>query len=273
MTIRTQDACTVCGSGLLAPAHHNEFMPDHHEFSPPPRVRPSVGTEAWFGPPEARIRVVVPAMPLLAFVEHVTALTRAAFERTGKAGVLSLSVTEELGLALGLSPGGSNMVVMTEVGMVELRVVPSATPGTVSDPIRAALADAIREIGEHNLEHDHATPESKLEEWRRLLGPAPEPGSLKATFDRLDAAGRDPDHPVHRTAMEAIRRKTEGDARPADHGDVTACFECKHCDRVTRVEARCVADEHPTKVMNPPCPFCREDMAYVGFTMGPPDAH
>lgn len=27
------DPCFICGCGLLAPAHHNDLMEDHHEFT------------------------------------------------------------------------------------------------------------------------------------------------------------------------------------------------------------------------------------------------
>src|SRR6516162_9180869 len=75
-----------------------------------------------------------------------------------------------------------------EIELLIMEVRKSRTdPPFNAEQLRAALADAVQEIDNHNREYKHVTPDAKLNEWRRLSSPDGE--GMPAIFTRLDAIG------------------------------------------------------------------------------------
>lgn len=111
--------------------------------------------------------VVTPNRVLSALCDGVTDLVQRLKELTPAKSIVSVRVTEQFGLAIGVR-ACDELTLMTVCGPVTVGV---GTSDLETSEFKRALGDAARECDEHNFESSHKTPRSKLEAWRRLCAP------------------------------------------------------------------------------------------------------
>lgn len=123
--------------------------------------------DAWPAPPSDGDLVVTPNRVLSALCDGVTDLVQRLKELTSAKSIVSVRVTEQFGLAIGVR-ACDGLTLMTVCGPVTVGV---GTSDLETSEFKRALGDAARECDEHNFESSHKTPRSKLEAWRRLCAP------------------------------------------------------------------------------------------------------
>lgn len=129
---------------------------------------------------------------LYAIADGVQSLAEAIEPFTSRRGLLSIRVSEDVGFALGVSPDKTTALmtasglVRVESGLVEVDAARERRREELTiAALRRALADAVREINEHNVEYEHRTPKAKLDRWSALASG----DTMTEIFARLDEAG------------------------------------------------------------------------------------